>query len=89
MAKHWNTIQDFADGNQYQIISNYKNLNTNKQTLKFMIMKTQKMYLIEDFGFMKGNVFCGSEKECQAEIEKKVAKGCNRSNYFISINRFD
>ena len=52
-------------------------------------MKTQKMYLVEDFGFMKGNVFCGTEKECQAEIEKKVAKGCDRSNYFISINRYD
>ena len=35
MAKHWNTIQDFADGKQYQIISNYEKTNTT-QTLNKM-----------------------------------------------------
>ena len=52
-------------------------------------MENQKMYVVEDFGFMKGNIFSGTEKECQEEINKKVAKGCDRTNYFISINRFD
>ena len=50
---------------------------------------SKKMYLVENFGFMKGNIFSGTEKECQQEIEKKVSKGCDRSNYFISINRFE
>ena len=34
MAKHWNTIQDFADGKLYQIISNYEKTNTNKHLTK-------------------------------------------------------
>ena len=37
-------------------------------------MENQKMYLVEDFGFMKGNIFSGTEKECQQEIEKKFQK---------------
>ena len=36
MAKHWNTIQDFADGKLYQIISNYEKANTNKMTTQLL-----------------------------------------------------
>ena len=60
-----------------------------KTQLNVKNMENQKMYVVEDFGFMKGNIFSGTEKECQEEINKKVAKGCDRTNYFISINRFD
>ena len=52
-------------------------------------MKTQKFYLVEDFGFMKGNIFCGTESECNKEKEGLISKGCDASNYFVSVNRFD
>ena len=52
-------------------------------------MKTQKYYLVEDFGFMKGNVFCGSEKECEAELSKLISNGADKSKYFISMNRWE
>lgn len=52
-------------------------------------MKAQKYYLVEDFGFMKGNVFCGSEKECETELLKLISNGADKSKYFISINRWE
>ena len=57
--------------------------------LKITDMKAQKYYLVEDFGFMKGNVFCGSEKECETELLKLISNGADKSKYFISINRWE
>ena len=47
MAQHWNIIQDFAGGNQCQIISNYE--KTNKMITKEEYLKALK--IVEEYHY--------------------------------------
>lgn len=49
-------------------------------------MKTT-FYLVEDFGFMEGNIYSGSESECLAEMNRLISSGSNPKSFYVTCNR--